>query len=184
MSKKENKIENEEIVTKKEKKIKDTLKELIPYVVIVFVVVLIRTYLFTPIKVNGTSMDDTLHDGETMILNKISMRFNELERFQIVVIEANNTYLIKRIIGLPGETIEYKDGKLYINDKEMEDPYYKDGNTVDFEKVTIPNGHYFVMGDNRSVSIDSRLIGVVNLDNILGTTKLVLFPFSEFGIVK
>lgn len=178
-------IDNKEnIESIKKRNIKDIIKELIPYVLIVLVVVLIRTYLFTPIKVNGDSMVDTLHDGDTMILNKIGMRVNELERFQIVVIKTNDTYLIKRIIGLPGETIEYKDGILYIDDKEMEDPYYKNNNTDDFDKVVIPEGYYFVMGDNRSISIDSRIIGVVKEDEILGTTNLVLFPISDFGIVN
>ena len=179
---------NEEIKTEEKKEanksFKNTIKELVPYVVIILVVVLIRTYLFTPIKVNGSSMDDTLQDGQTMILNKIDIRLNDIERFDIVVIKTHDTYLIKRIIGLPGETIEYKEGKLYINDKEMKDPYYKDNNTEDFEKVEIPKNYYFVMGDNRSVSIDSRIIGVVNKKDITGTTKLVLFPITDFGIVK
>ena len=174
-------IKNENI--EKKHTIKDSLKELMPYVFVILSVVLIRTYLFTPIKVNGTSMDDTLHDGDTMILNKITLSLNELERFKIVVIEVGDTYLIKRIIGMPGETIEYKDGKLYINDKEMEDPYYEDNNTLDFDKVTIPKGHYFVMGDNRSISSDSRIIGTISKKNILGTTNLVLFPFNDFGFV-
>ena len=78
------------------------------------VVVLIRTFIATPIKVNGTSMNDTLSHKDTMILNKIDLKLNKLERFDIVVIETGDTYLIKRIIGLPGETIEYKKGKLYI----------------------------------------------------------------------
>ena len=164
--------------------IKDTFKELVPYVIIVLVVVLIRTFLFTPIKVNGDSMDNTLHNGDTMILNKITMKFNELERFQIVVIRTKDTYLIKRIIGLPGETIEYKDGKLFINNKIMNDPYYNDGNTKDFDKVNIPKGYYYVMGDNRGISLDSRLIGVISKEDILGTTNFILFPISDFGIVE
>ena len=113
-----------------------------------------------------------------LYLNKIN-----LERFDIVVIETGDNYLIKRIIGLPGETIQYKEGKLYINGKKINDPYYKDENTDDFEKVTIPENYYYVMGDNRSVSIDSRLIGVVSREDILGTTNLILFPFSDIGIV-
>lgn len=161
----------------------EKIKEIIPYVVIVIVVVLIRTFIITPIKVNGTSMYDTLEHKDTMILNKIDVKINKLERFDIVVIETGDTYIIKRVIGLPGETIKYQDGKLYINGKKMKDPYYKNENTSDFESVKIPENHYFVLGDNRSDSIDSRIIGPVSLDNIKGTTKLIIFPFKNMGIV-
>lgn len=163
--------------------IKDSLRELIPYIIIIFTVVLVRTFLVTPIKVNGTSMVNTLEHGDTMILNKISMKFKDIKRFQIVVIKANDSYLIKRVIGLPGETIEYKDGKLLINNKEYKDPYYKN-NTLDFDKVVIPKEHYYVLGDNRSDSIDSRIIGTISKDDILGTTKLIIFPISNIGLAE
>ena len=177
------KIDKEIKELNKKHTIKDSLKELIPYVIVILVVVLIRTFLITPIKVNGTSMVETLQHGDTMILNKISMKFRSIKRFEIVVIKTSDSYLIKRVIGLPGESIEYKDGKLYINDKEYKDPYYKD-NTLDFEKVEIPKGYYFVMGDNRGDSIDSRIIGPVKKEDILGTTKLIIFPISDIGIAK
>lgn len=161
----------------------EKIKEIIPYIVIVIAVVLIRTFIITPIKVNGTSMYDTLEHKDTMILNKIDVKINKLERFDIVVIETGDTYIIKRVIGLPGETIKYQDGKLYINGKKMKDPYYKNENTNDFESVKIPKNHYYVLGDNRSDSIDSRIIGPVSLGNIKGTTKLIIFPFKNMGIV-
>ena len=167
-----------------DKNLKEKIKSILPYIIIIIVVVLIRTFIATPIKVNGTSMNDTLSHKDTMILNKIDLKLNKLERFDIVVIETGDTYLIKRIIGLPGETIEYKKGKLYINGKKIKDPYYKDENTNDFDVVKIPKNHYFVMGDNRSDSIDSRIIGVINKNNIKGTTKLVIFPLKNIGIVK
>lgn len=160
------------------------IKEILPYIIIIIIVVLIRTFIATPIKVNGTSMNDTLNHGDTMILNKIDVKINELKRFDIVVIETGETYLIKRVIGLPNETIEYKEGKLYINGKKINDPYYNNKNTNDFESVKIPKEHYFVMGDNRNDSIDSRIIGVINKKDIIGTTKIVLFPFKNMGIVK
>ncbi len=155
-----------------------------PYIIIVLVVVVIRTYIITPIKVNGTSMVDTLQNGDTMILNKISKRFKDIKRFQIVVISTDDSYLIKRVIGLPGETIKYKDGRLYINGKETKDPYYKNENTKDFDEVKIDDDSYFVLGDNRAISIDSRVIGTINKKNIIGTTRLVIFPFSDFGFVE
>jgi len=175
-------MDNKEKEVKKHN-FKDNLKELVPYLVIIIVVVLIRTFLVTPIKVNGTSMMTTLSHGDTMILNKIGMKISDIKRFQIVVIKTSDSYLIKRIIGLPGETIEYKEGKLYIDGEEMSDPYYKN-NTLDFDKVDIPKDHYFVMGDNRSDSIDSRIIGNINKKDILGTTKLIIFPISNIGVAK
>ncbi len=162
----------------------DKVREIIPYIIIVLVVVLIRTFVATPVKVNGTSMYPTLNHKDTMILNKMDIKVNEIERFDIVVIETDESYLIKRVIGLPGETIEYKNGKLFINDKKVKDPYYKKNNTGDFESVKIPKNSYFVMGDNRSNSIDSRILGTINKNDITGTTKLIIFPFKNMGIAK
>lgn len=162
-------------------KFKDNLKELMPYATLILIVVLIRTFIITPVKVNGTSMMTTLEHGDTMILNKIGMKINDIKRFQIVVIDTHDSYLIKRVIGLPGESIEYKDGKLLINDKEIKDPYYKD-NTLDFDKVKIPKNYYFVMGDNRANSIDSRILGPISKNDITGTTKLIIFPISNIGM--
>ncbi len=176
---------------------KDSLKELVPYVIIIFTVILIRSFLFSPIKVNGTSMVNTLHDGDTMILNKISYKFSNLKRFNIVVIKTENSYLIKRIIGLPGEKIKYeiKDNKgvLYINGKKINEEFIDEEikvKTCDINSdlckdgILIPKDRYFVMGDNRGDSIDSRIIGVVDIKNITGTTRLVLFPIKDIGIVK
>lgn len=162
----------------------DKVREIIPYIIIVLVVVLIRTFIATPVKVNGTSMYPTLNHKDTMILNKIDIKLNKLKRFDIVVIETGNSYLIKRVIGLPGETIEYKKGKLYINGKKTKDPYYKKNNTDDFKSVRIPKNNYFVMGDNRNNSIDSRIIGTINKKDITGSTKLIIFPFKNMGLAK
>lgn len=176
---------------------KDSLKELVPYVIIIFTVILIRSFLFSPIKVNGTSMVNTLHDGDTMILNKISYKFSNLKRFNIVVIKTENSYLIKRIIGLPGEKIKYeiKDNKgiLYINGKKINEEFINDDTKVKTcsidsdlckDGILISKDNYFVMGDNRGDSIDSRIIGVVNKKNITGTTKLVIFPIKDIGLVE
>lgn len=178
---------------------KDSLRELVPYIFLIFTVVLIRTFFMTPIKVNGTSMMSTLHDGDTMILNKISMKINDIKRFQIVVIKEDNTYLIKRVIGLPGEYIKYKvdednnTGTLYINGKKIKEGFIDDNtkyltcktnSELCKDGIRIPNNHYFVMGDNRGNSIDSRIIGVIDRKDISGTTKLVIYPFNNFGTVK
>ena len=106
-----------------------TKKDIIDIIVIVLIVVLIRTFLFTPAKVKGDSMNDTLLDKEVIIVNKIDYTINEANRFDIVVFERENgEKLIKRVIGLPGEKVEYKDNTLYINDKEVKTP-------IEFEKT-------------------------------------------------
>lgn len=169
-------------------KVRNFFKELVPYVVIIFIVALIRTFLVTPVRVNGNSMYPYLKDGEILILNKFD---KDYERFDIVVAEAADTKVIKRVIGLPGENIEYANCKLYINGEEMED-YISECITSDFSLeelygyVVIPEGYYFVMGDNRKESSDSRdyRIGLIKEDQIEGKTFFRLTPFSRFGVLN
>lgn len=127
-------------------------------------------------------MHPTLQDKEFMILNKISLK-QGINRFDIVVVQENNKYIIKRVIGLPGESVMYKDNKLYINGKVVEDNYSKT-TTNDFDNVVLGENEYFVMGDNRAVSSDSRIIGPVNIKNIKGKTNLIIFPFNKIGTVE
>lgn len=158
------------------------IKEVIPYLIIILVVLIIRTFIVTPIIVEGESMAPTLDGGEIMILKKYDTSY---ERFDIVVVnksvEGDN--LIKRIIGLPGETIRYRNKKLYINDKVIEDEYGY-GDTGNFKEITLGDNEYFLMGDNREISLDSRSLGVIKNTEIEGTVGIILFPFSKFGKVK
>lgn len=156
------------------------LKEIVPYLIIIIVVILIKTYIFTPVIVNGDSMLNTLHDKDIMILNKIDVRVNGIDRFDIVVIKTGKTKIIKRVIGLPGETVEYKDNKLYINGKKVKDKYGSD-TTYDFDLVKVPDNSYFVLGDNRTDSVDSRLLGPISKNDILGHATFTVFPFNRFG---
>ncbi len=173
-----------------EKEIKDNekrvniIKEILSYVIIIGVVILIKTFVVTPIRVNGDSMYSTLHDKDIMILDKISYRFTDIKRFDIVVIKEKDEYLIKRIIGMPGEKVEYKDNQLYINSKKIKEDFLHE-EIRDYElNEEIPEGYYFVVGDNRPVSIDSRSLGLMKKEDILGKTSLVIFPFSRFGNKK
>lgn len=158
------------------------LKENIVFLIILTAIIITRIFFFSPIRVNGTSMHPTLQDKEFMILNKISLK-QGINRFDIVVVQENNKYIIKRVIGLPGESIMYKDNKLYINGKVVEDNYSKT-TTNDFDNVVLGENEYFVMGDNRAVSSDSRIIGPVNIKNIKGKTNLIIFPFNKMGTVE
>ncbi len=151
------------------------------YVLIVVAVVLIRSFIITPAIVSGASMDDTLEDGQLVLLNKLVYRFKDINRFDIVVVknEINNDKIIKRVIGLPNEKIEYKDNKLYINGKLVKtDLIFKD--TEDFTAST-SSGEYFVMGDNRPVSKDSRYLGNFTKNDISGKVTIRIFPLDEIG---
>lgn len=164
---------------------KQTKKEIIIYVSIFLLIIIIRTFIITPIRVNGDSMNPTLKDGEIMILNKIGYSINGVERFDIVVVDYNGDKLIKRVIGLPGETLKYENNILYINGQEVEEPYLnestEDFNITSFGYSKIPRDCYFVLGDNRDDSKDSRIIGCVSEKQIKGKTSLVLLPFSDAG---
>ncbi len=163
---------------------KEKVKNLLGYVIVIVVVLLIKFFIVTPVRVNQTSMNNTLYDKDIMLLDKISYRFKDIERFDIVVIKKDKEYLIKRVIGLPLENVEYKDNKLYINDKIVEENFlHKDTSDYKLEEV-IPDGYYFVVGDNRPESLDSRYFGLIKKNEILGKTNLVIFPFNRFGIKK
>lgn len=175
---------------------KDFLKEWLPYLIIIVVVVLIRSYVITPVIVRGDSMSDTLEDGEVLFLSKINYHISEIERFDIVVIkDIDGDYIIKRVIGLPGDNIEYKDDVLYINGKANE-KRFTDDETEDFTlkevcnihqvncEDEIPEGMYLVLGDNRDVSADSRVKGLIKREQIEGEAVFRLWPFSKIGVIK
>lgn len=160
------------------------IKEIFPYIVILLVVILIRSFLVTPIKVNGQSMYDTLTGDEIMLLFKVG----DINRYDMVVADLivdgkKDDTLIKRVYGLPGETIKCENGVIYINDRKIDDPYATN-ETSDFEAVTLGSNEYFLLGDNRSISLDSRIIGPVHRKDIEGHTDFIIWPFSKFGVVK
>lgn len=188
---------------KKEKKEKNELWEWTKALVIAFILAAgIRYLLFTPIVVDGESMMPTLENGDRMIVNRFGYHIGDIHRFDIVVFHApEKKDYIKRIIGLPGDRLMYKDDQLYINGKKIAEPYLKkykeeimDGGTLteDFslrdtpnaKGDTIPDGYVFVMGDNRRYSKDSRHIGIVPISKIIGKTNVVFWPLDQMGKVK
>lgn len=158
--------------------------------------VIIRSFFFTPIVVDGASMNPTLQDKDRMIVTKIG----EPKRFDIVVFHApDGKDYIKRVIGLPGDRIEYKNDVLYVNGKAYDEPYLNNymerisqGTLTESFTLketpagseTVPKGHLFVLGDNRRHSTDSRHIGAIPLEKVIGTTKIVYYPINEIKIIK
>ncbi len=164
-------------------------KEWISYILIIVVIVLIRTFIATPVIVDGSSMIPNLVDNQILILYKLDKNY---KRFDIVVadhkVNGTKEHLVKRVIGLPGEYVEYKDSKLYINKKEVKENFI-DVETADFSLaklgyLEIPENYYFLVGDNRGDSSDSRILGLIPKDEIKGKVKFSLFPFNRFGKIK
>ena len=154
------------------------VKEYLPYVIIIVVVILIRTYIITPVRVQGPSMNNTLENGDILLLYKLG----KYQRFDIVVLkeEEDKDAIIKRIIGMPGETIEITDGNIYINGEIIEDNYGF-GKTSDYNRIVLADNEYFLLGDNRIVSKDSRYFGAIKRDNIKGKAIFRLYPFNKIG---
>lgn len=172
--------------------------ELIEWIKVIgigIVLALIINVAFTRIDVNGISMMPTLQDDERVIVNKVKPLYSDYKRFDVIVFEQDeHTKYVKRIIGIPGDHIAYENDQLYINGIKYDEPYldeYKNELTdnapltADFKmgetlgEDTVPEGYYFVLGDNRRYSIDSRdpNVGFVSEDVIMGSTNLVLWPF-------
>ena len=164
------------------------IKNVLSYVLVIIVALLIKMYVFSPIRVNGTSMYPTLNEGDIMFLNEIGYYINGVNRFDIVVVKTDDDRIIKRVIGLPGETVEYKDNILYINGEEVKEDFTHDvTHNFSLSEIghdTIPEGYYFVVGDNRGNSYDSRKIGLVSKSQIKGKTNLILYPFNRIGNTK
>ena len=146
-------------------------------------------------EVDGSSMETTLSDGDNLIVDKISYRFRDPARFDIIVFPfqyEEDTYYIKRIIGLPGETVQIdQQGYIYINGEILTESYGKEiirpeniGRAV--EPVTLGEDEYFVMGDNRNNSSDSRteIVGNIHRKDIIGRAWLRIWPFAKFGLLK
>ena len=171
------------------KEIFSWLKEI---VIIILIFYLINTFLFQNTRVIGQSMEPTLQDGNAVIINKFTYRLKQPSKGDIIVFPYRGDHsrnYIKRIIGVPGDEINIKDSKVYVNSIEIEEVYIKEnmelrGNIL--FPFTVPDDEYFVMGDNRNNSSDSRYkdVGTVPGEDIIGKASLRIWPLNELGIVK
>ncbi len=166
----------------------DTFKYIVTIAFIIFIVV----YVCSLQQVVGHSMEPNLNDSDILLLDKVSYRIKNPKRFDLVTFKYDNNsqYLIKRVIGLPGENIVYKDNVLYVNGVEYQENFLTDDvQTIDFSLenlgyTTIPENMYLVLGDNRDNSIDSRYIGLISADEIIGKPLLRIWPIKDVKVIK
>lgn len=175
---------------------KGILRELLEWIVFLLIIIgvtyLIITYVGQRTKVSGQSMETTLHDGDNLIVDKISYRFREPERFEIIVFpyqHKENTYYIKRIIGLPGETVQVMEGRVYIDGEPLDEHYgneLMENAGLAEEPVTLGEDEYFVLGDNRNHSSDSRepSVGILHREDLLGRAWIRIWPLDKFGVIR
>lgn len=175
--------------TQKEKPRKSTMREIIEWVLTllaaVAIAMAIRTFWFEPVRVDGFSMLNTLDDREFMIATKWRYLWNDPERFDVVICkypDRTETF-VKRVVGLPGETVELRNGELYINGEFVAQNFERTPSTRDFGPTIVPEGHFFVMGDNRDHSNDSRSVGALPRDMIRGHVRYVVFPFNKIRAI-
>ena len=167
------------------------------FVIALGIALIIRTFFFSPVMVDGASMEPTLHDQEKMLVSKTIVWVGEVHRGDIVIIETDDPKLsyVKRIVGLPRDVIEMRGDQLFINNEQVNEPYLEgnkniahlDGRqlTEDFGPITVPDDHYFVMGDNRFRSLDSRnQLGFIEADRIIGKSRIVFYPFKNARVLQ
>ncbi|MBR2660094.1 MAG: signal peptidase I [Clostridia bacterium] len=200
-----------------EKKKKTPGREILEWVLTiaaaVAIALVIRSFVFEPVRVDGASMDDTLADGEIMFVTKFdygtawftlpwqddetkekATRFTtggNPERFDVVICRypgRGDTNFVKRVVGLPGDTVELRSGYLYVNGEKTEESYisdeYRGGFLNEMSPYTVPEGEYFVMGDHRDSSNDSRSVGPISRNMIIGHVRTVLWPFGSIRGIK
>ena len=176
---------------------KQKLKQYFKYIVLnilaaAIVSILLINYVASAYRIRGNSMNAALRDRERVIISKISLALGDIHRFDIVVLTKPNEpdkSIIKRVIGLPGETIEIKKGDVYIDNKKLNQPFLEREKDFTYradsmKPLVIPGNHYFVMGDNRAVSCDSRYFGPVPREYIYGKTLFRYWPLSRIGNIE
>ena len=165
--------------------IKEFLKDALKYIIAIVVILIFAIYVISFQEVIGPSMNNTLKSGDITVVNKLVFRLRNIKRNEIVSLKKDDKIMVKRIIGLPGEHIEYKDNILYVDGKKISDS--RSSSTKDFklESIgydTIPKDMYLVLGDNRTNSSDSRTFGLVKKSDIIGKVNIRIYPFNKIKI--
>ena len=167
-------------------------RNLVEWVLVVggalLVAVVVKAFLIQAFYIPSPSMVPTLHVNDRVLVNKLSYDFHDVRRGDVIVFKSPQVVaekdLIKRVIGLPGDTVETRDGEIFVNDKVLDEPYLpSDVGTGPMEKVTVPPGHYWMMGDNRGNSSDSRVFGPIPESSIIGRAFVKVWPITAFGFL-
>lgn len=183
------------MMEQREEKSNSIFKEILGWIFYIAIIVgltyLIITYVGVRTRVSGESMMPTLENGDQLIVDKLTYHFKEPKRYEIIVFPykyEENTYYIKRIIGLPGETVQIKDGCVYIDGKLLGEKYgaeVMDEPGIAEEPISLGEDEYFVLGDNRNHSSDSRVpnVGVLKRKDLMGRAWVRIWPFDNIGVI-
>ena len=169
--------------------IREFIFDFVKLIVVIVVILFLMIYVVSITQVVGSSMSSTLQDGDVLILNKIKYRFTDIKRGDIISLEyADTKYLIKRVIGLPGDTVLIRDNTLYINGEVYVENYLDEGLVYDDFDLSslgydvIPEDMYLVLGDNRPDSLDSREIGLISKDEVIGKVSFRIWPLNKLAV--
>ncbi len=154
----------------------------------VLLALVVRSFVLQAFSIPSESMETTLLIGDHVVVDKLTYRFSDIDRFDIVVFdrppELPSEYdeLIKRVIGLPGDTVEGRDGAVYVNGEALTEPYLDaDVTIIDFAPEVVPEGRLFMMGDNRNRSSDSRVFGSIDIETVVGKARVRYWPLDRVG---
>ena len=167
--------------------IKEFIIDSIKLIFFIIVVLLIAIYVIGLQQIVGSSMKPTLNNQDIVLLDKLSYRFKNVKRGDIISFYyADSKFLVKRVIGLPGESIEYVNGKLFVDGSKVDEPYLNNIVTEGFSFSKIPDDMFFVLGDNRSDSLDSRdeKVGLIQKGDIIGKAVFRIWPLNKIGFMK
>ena len=183
--------------TREETKERSIFRELGGWLLYILIIIgltyLIITFVGQRTRVSGSSMETTLSNGDNLIVDKLTYHFKEPKRYDIIVFPykyEENTYYIKRIIGLPGETVQVIDGYTYINGEQLAGDIYgaevMESAGIAAEPITLGEDEYFVLGDNRNHSSDSRdpSVGILKRKDLMGRAWIRIYPFDKMGVIK
>ncbi len=163
------------------------LQETFETLLLAMVLFIIINTLTARVRVDGPSMEPSFYNNNRVIVNRIAYAFWDLQRGDVIVFPAppnpNEDY-IKRVIGLPGDTIQVKNGVVYVNGVALDEPYINAPPVNDFRKTVVPENMVFVMGDNRNISSDSRSWGPLPIDDVVGKAIFIYWPIQKIGVVE